>query len=166
MRDRLITRNLRPGWVWEEGANSEGMLCFTDCWRNAVYYFSPPFYPVFPVALSGVHSRNTHSSMAARPTITLINNTLMNPRPLSPSIHRERQLQAWLLRGREKEDVSRSSQEQSLTPDSPEQEQTSVNERVKQEVLSIMLRASRVRRARFEKFWMPCWFARSGRCAD
>jgi len=46
-------------------------------------------------------------------------NILINPGPLSPSIRRERQSQAWLLRGREKEDVSRSLQKQSLMPNSP-----------------------------------------------
>ena len=82
----------------------------------------------------------------------------MNP-PRTPT-------RVWLLRDREKEDVSRSLQEQSLTPGSPEQEQTFMNERVEQEPLSIMLRASRVRRARFDKFWMSCLLVRSDRCAD
>ena len=62
--DRLITQNLpplRPGRVRRGSANFEGMAFFTDRWRGAVYYFFP-FYSVFPVALSGVHSRDTHSS--------------------------------------------------------------------------------------------------------
>ena len=63
--DRLkITRNLcslRPGWV-REGARTLKQCFFTDRWRNTVYYFSPHFYSAFLAALSGVNSRNIHSS--------------------------------------------------------------------------------------------------------
>ena len=66
MCDRLrITQNfcsLRRGWV----RTLKQCFSFTDSWRNAVYYFSPHFYSAFLIALSGVHSRNIHSSRILR----------------------------------------------------------------------------------------------------